>query len=161
VLLPTAAQAAFDEGIATVEHEALPAYLRQMNILVRLEPGMYQENHAPYALEEARLAIIYQGQYSLLPLYEHQRWADVDSVRPFVATLFDQAASSQPAEADLLLARSARASQGSLRESSPEVREMAKALACTPIIINWDHVRAKLPLAEARQGHRGIGDHAL
>src|SRR5262249_31608102 len=47
------------------------------------------------------------------------------------------------------------------RETSPEVRETSKALACTPIIINWDHVRAKLPLAEARQGHRGIGDHAL
>lgn len=104
----------------------------------------------------------------LLPIVEPRRktLVTVDHVRQTITKLLSEAPAEPSAEVDLLLARSNRASQAGapnsgIRLLSEEAAWAASFLYYTPIIINWDKQDARLPLALIRQGHRGIGDHAL
>lgn len=143
-------------AIEAANQESLPAYLRQMNILARLEPDPYQETRVPFELARANVAVIYQGTYHLFPIT-----ADVHAVRKAAAGLL-QHAGPDHGELDVLLARADRPAQPELRALlEGREREAIQALGYTPIILNWDRRDGRLPLSAIRQGRRGIGDHAL
>ena len=64
--------------------------------------------------------------------------------------------------ADLLLACTPRAQQQELRAHlGDSTRAELVALRYAPIIINWNPPEKPRPLAELRQGRRGVGDHAI
>src|SRR5262249_3407491 len=93
--LPEATRTAFVEAVTAAERDWLPAYMRQMSILARLEPGAYQEPRIPYPLTRAQLAIIYQGAYTLIPVAQTP---DVDAIRGVAAALLTRPASQTPGD---------------------------------------------------------------
>jgi hypothetical protein len=157
--LPNSTRTAFVDAVTDAERESLPAYIRQMSILARLEPGAYQETRVPYPLEQAQLAVIYQGAVTLIRVPQPP---DGDAIRGVAAALLSKTASQPPGDLDLLLARTARAVQPDLiGKVDGQSRESLAALSVAPIILNWDRRDARQPLAVIRQGRRGVGDHAL
>lgn len=154
-------QRAFADALVAAEREALPAYIRQMNILARLEPATHQEIRTPYSLAESGIAIIYHGHYILVPTLSDGQLTSIHLVRRLVARLFNDPA---PAAAglDLLLVNTHRTAQADLRLKVSQAEQAAlTALGYTPIILNWERQDGHLPLAMIRRGQRGIGDHAL
>jgi hypothetical protein len=166
--LPARTQEAFTQAVAQAERHTLPGYLQQMTILARLEPGQYRDTRVSYPFEQAKVAIVSRGQYTLMPVFDTQRGTVIglDTIRSGVAYLLTEPPHESPAEVDMLLARASRAAQAGaprsgLRATSSEAQQVAAALQYAPIILNWDRRDARLPLAVIRQEHRGIGDHAL
>jgi hypothetical protein len=144
------------QAIEAANRESLPPYLHQMNILARLDPDPYQETRVPFHLAHANVAVIYQGNYSLLPIT-----TDVHAVRRAALGLLQRGGPFH-GDLDVLLARAGRPAQPQLR-ALLDGNESAsiQTLGYTPIILNWDRQDARLPLSAIRQTKRGIGDHAL
>jgi hypothetical protein len=144
--------------------EALPAYQRQMSILARLDPGPYSETVTPISLADARIGIIHQGRYYLLPVSASgaTRLPDVAAVRAQLAALMQQQP-HPPAVSLIPLARSPRVHLSALQEKLDPVSQQAlNALQQAPILINCDALSQSLPLAQLRQrAERGIGSHPL
>jgi hypothetical protein len=147
------------------EAQDLPAYQRQMSILAYLEPGSYGETRVPFPLQQAQIGLIVGGRYALLPVYDPATGQPLDplTVRSQVAALF--ASGVAPARgplADLAVVR--RSAQAELRTAgklNERLRHELNLLRLAPILINCDPRPRALPLAELRQGERGVGDHAL
>jgi hypothetical protein len=149
--------------IHVAEAEDLAAYQRQMSILAYLEPGSYNETHTPIPLEKARIGVVYQDRYTLLPACTPgaTRPAEVATVRQAIAALMGMPPQTPPARLDRLTALR-RAALPKLRAqmSTALVRDL-DTLRCAPILLNCDRRPRHLPLAELRQAERGVGDHAL
>lgn len=154
--------------IRAAEAEDLPAYQQQMSLLAYLDPGPYGETRTPIALKQAHVGVIYQGHYYLLPACTPGAGqpAEVATVRAQIAALSADPKASPPSLA--ALAQIKRAAWPSLRQKLNRnlVKEL-DMLRHAPILLNFDprpHAPSalrSLPLAELRQGERGIGDHAL
>jgi hypothetical protein len=157
---PMAAQHRALTAIGAAEQHAKPAYLRQMNILTRLEPGQYQEIRAAYPIREAAIAVVHRSRYFLIPLYpDGDKLIDPAMVRQMAAMILQSPQARSVGDADLLLARAVRTSQRDLR-AGLQGNDHAK-FNRIPIILNWEQRESRLPLATIRQGRRGLGDHAL
>lgn len=65
--LPEPYKSNVNESYARRAEKELPAYQQQMTILAMLDPERYRENRLPIPLWQARIAVIFQGSYYLLP----------------------------------------------------------------------------------------------
>lgn len=66
-LLPAQIREDLLENYAALAATELPAYQQQLTLLATLEPEHYRDARQPLPLWQARLAIIWQGRYYLLP----------------------------------------------------------------------------------------------
>lgn len=160
--LPPASRAVWDVRLCQAIEKDLPAYQRQMSIVSYLDPEPYQDARIHFPLIQAHVGIIYQGGYYLLPACEpgSARPSDVIAVRAQVTSLVNSPA-APPARLEKL-AQVRRAAFSNLCQtlSRDFVQDLEK-LHFAPILINVDPSDASLPLADLRQGERGVGGHAL
>ncbi len=157
--LPRKAQEQLYAQLAQLEQTALPAYQQQMSWLARLLPESFSETRSHYPPDTAQVGIIWQGRYWLLPLAHA---ADPQAARAAAAAILMQKPRHPAAQLDDLLTRAARAEHAALRKLlDTETRHELDLLAHAPVLLNWDLRDAQQPLAAARAGKRGVGDHAL
>lgn len=151
------------QDVHQVKHTELQAYIEQMSILSFLDAGQYSEVRSPLDIKKLHVAVIYQGNYYLIPACEadSERPADVEWVREKIAAIF-QNPSQAPAAELQLLAQIQRKQWPQLRKKLPKtlLKELQRLRYC-PIILNFDPRDPKQPLAKIRQAERGVGDHAL
>ncbi len=153
----------WQESIRRAEAAELPAYQRQLSILAYLEPGPYDETRVPVPLNQACVGLIYGGGYSMLPACTPgtDQPPEVETVRAQVAALMG----APPGAASPALAPWAaikRAHWPELRaQLDDSCRRELERLRRAPILLNCDARPADLPLAQIRQGERGLGDHAM
>lgn len=153
----------WDAAVRAAEAEELPAYLRQMSLLVYLEPGPYGETRMPIDIGAAHIGLIYQRRYYLLPVCNpgSRQPLDVRLAREQIHTLMSTANPAQPAQL-AALARVRRASLPALRQKfNAQLAQELTALRDAPILLNLDPRPRNIPLSELRQTERGIGDHGL
>ncbi|MEW6404035.1 MAG: hypothetical protein AB1649_19750 [Chloroflexota bacterium] len=160
--LPDASVTTWKKKLAALTSEELPAYQKQMSILASLEPGPYGETRAAFPWESTHIGIIYRDSYFLLPVSKDGTSEPVDvlTVRAQVADIL----SCGPQATGKLktLARVVRSAQPSLRQKFNRVlQEDLKRLRTAPILINAEHRERAQPLAQVRDGERGVGDHSL
>lgn len=137
------------------------AYVRQMSIYRYLEPNEYNDERVPVDPASLGVAIIYGGNYYLLPVVET---TDLEALTRLYATTQGVLKQKNPpqAQVDLSLTMAPRAVQQRLRGAlGRDQRQDLEALRKAPIIINWDKASHRQPLTAIRAGKRGIGDHAL
>lgn len=160
--LPQSKYREWDERLNELIANSLPAYQKQMSLLACLDPSPFGETRVPFFLRQARIGIIHNGNYFLLPACEPGTSTplDVRTARSQLAKLLAGHYQPSPGLADI--ARIRRADSLSLRSKvNPNLQSDLETLRYTPILINSDlRDEAKL-LSEIRQGERGIGDHAL
>jgi hypothetical protein len=65
--LPKESQEHLSQRYQELLHTEAPAFQEQLSILATLDPGQYREVRRPVPIWQARLAIIWQGEYHLLP----------------------------------------------------------------------------------------------
>ncbi len=152
---------AWKEAILLAEGRDLAAYQRQMSILAALEPGLYGENREPYSLSDARIGIIHNDSYYLLPVCDEAgNLLDVNTARSQITSLLSSPAVTPSQIASL--AKVKRSSLASLRSKlSPELISDLDNLKFAPILISIGARDRSLPLSELRQTERGIGSHAM
>lgn len=71
--LPEAQQDAFQTTYNERRDEELSAYQEQMTILATLDPERYRETRRPVPLWQARIGLVFQGRYYLLPVCHTDR----------------------------------------------------------------------------------------
>jgi hypothetical protein len=122
------------------------AYVRQMSLHRYLEPGEYSDERYPIAPSERRIAIVYNGNYYLLPAADPNSPNTIDIVRQQVRAILSSDAPPM-AESDMLLAAAPRRAQIKLRATlDRERRASLEKLRKAPIIINWDRLDHDAPL---------------
>jgi hypothetical protein len=143
--------------------QSLPDYLMQMTIHAYLQPETYGEVRTSVPLEQLRVGVIIDGHYYLLPVCKrntNQR-PDIEVVRRRIAAIL---ATPRPAP-EVNLADLATIRRTELAKVRPKLNDdliqSLDALQAAPILLNFDVCSRDLPLAEIRQGERGVGDHAL
>lgn len=157
--LPRKAQEQFSEQLRQAELTRLPAYQRQMSWLGYLKPEAHNETRIFYPIEEARLGIIWQARYYLIPLMD---CLDVATARKHAHAILKHTPNTLPAALDDVLVGAPRGEQAALRaQLDAETQSELNMLRYTPLLINWDERDLRQPLAFIRRGKRGIGDHAL
>ena len=182
--LPPEQRAAWQERVqAAVQHE-LPAYLRQMNLLAYLEPGLHGEIRHSLPLIAAQVGVVVRGAYYLLPVCDPTGgpFNDLQAARAMAAHMLAADSSSAGLSALTSLARVRRSALPGLRaQFSAETREALDALRTAPLLINlaspggtgslgrtpqfngreaWPRP-TRQPLGRVRLGERGLGDHPL
>lgn len=163
--LPEPLQADFRRAIGHLEQtDSLPAYIAQMDIRARLEPGTYQETRHALDPQELSIGVIFHGSYMVIPLIDPvtNRPVEFETLRRIAAGIVARPSSQKADEITLALAHTTRSEQVGLRAKTDAVtRAGFDKLSRAPILINWDRQDARLPLASIRQAQRGVGDHAL
>jgi len=160
--LPEAVRHAWEVNLQGAFTQDLAAYQRQMSILAYLEPGSYGETRVPINIADAKIGIIHQGGYYLLPVCEEgsSRPLDVMSAREQIAALLASPAAT-PSQISAL-ARIKRSTLAGLKSKlNPMLVNDLEILKFAPILISTDERSRALPLSELRQTERGIGSHAL
>ena len=160
--MPHSKYAEWDESLNELIADSLPAYQKQMSILAYLEASPFGETRIPYLLRQAKLGIIHEGNYFLLPVCEPgtSKPLDVRTARSQLARLL--AGHYEPTSGLADIARLRRADVLSLRKkANPTLQTDLEKLQFAPILINSDKRDGSSLLSEVRQGERGIGDHAL
>ncbi len=160
--LPPSLRENWQTQIQTRTQQELPAYRRQMSILAYLDPGPYGEIRTPFLLEQAKVGLIYQGKYYLMPACAvgTDQPLGVETVRAQIAALRNS--SSPPTGPLAALVRVKRSALSGLRRKlNPSLQKDLQELRFAPILLNFDQRSVALPLTELRQTERGIGDHAL
>ena len=66
-LLPVEQREAIEAQYAQREADELPAYLQQMSIMATLDPEQYRENKKAFPLWQARVGVVFNQRYYLLP----------------------------------------------------------------------------------------------
>ena len=150
------------QNVENIMAEALPAYLQQMNIVSYLAPGDYGETRTVYSLRQAKIAIIHEGKYYLIPVMQDANTpSDILRVREQVTAIVQNLIPASPPHLHRLVTVK-RASLSRLKEKLHQDNQASlDSLKYAPILINTDTQDFNLPLAEIRQAERGIGDHAL
>jgi len=141
---------------------SLPAYQKQMSILAYLDPSPFGETRIPFSLRQAKIGIIHNGNYFLLPACEPDSSVplDVRTARVQVAKLLADRSKSSAGLIDI--ARIRRSESLSLRKKvNPALQNDLENLRFAPILINTDQNEGSSLLSDIRQGERGISDHAL
>ncbi len=141
--LPGELCALWQQRILEKEQSELPAYLRQMSILARLEPSLYYEDRVPIPLNEAQIGIIFQGIYWLIPAL----LPDPEQVRAAVsAILSPRREAVDPLSMFAVTRRSALPDL--YKKISRPLRESIDALRNTPMAIPW-HAPGRWNVASA------------
>jgi hypothetical protein len=197
-----------------------PAFQEQMSILATLDPGRYREIRRPIPLWQARVAVIWQNEYHLLPACAVNAQGEVfcfsledGKIPPVALTVNRRGQLTHPSygvviarrngliltdktnvpigrlqplpphqvrhwiwailnnqylsnlnatEFDITLLKIPRSEQEKVRRKlSATSSTDLELLKMAPILIHWDQRDLNQPLAEARLGWRGVGDHAL
>jgi len=160
--LPASIRLEFETRFSAAIEKDLPAYQKQLSILAYLDPGPYAEIRTPFPLSQAKIGIIYQDQYYLVPVCipETDQPLDVLTVRSQIASLLN---SPQPGVVQLApiaqLKRSAL--PNILGRLSSSLSSELKELRFAPILLHVAPRLQGLPLAMIRNTERGIGDHGL
>jgi len=148
------------------EHNSdLVAYQEQISILATLQPEQYREKRCPLHIKDAKIAVVHDGRYYLLPACEPEtdgRPLQCKTARSMMATVFAQPGGDSHSLIPLCAVQRRSLSQwlGANQDMSLALGELAKA----PILVNTDTMRsdASVPLAFFRkQMERGIGSHPL
>lgn len=149
------------ESILLAEGLELSAYQKQMSILGALEPGLYGESREPYTLSDAKIGIIHNDSYYLLPVCEESGdLLDVNTARAQIAALLSSPVATPSQIASL--AKIKRSALAGLRSKlSPELVSDLDNLKFAPILLSTDLRERRLPLSELRQAERGVGSHAM
>ncbi len=149
------------ESILLAEGLELSAYQKQMSILAALEPGLYGESREPYTLTDAKIGIIHNDSYYLLPVCdEGGNLLDVNTARAQIASLLSSPVATPSQIASLT--RIKRSALAGLRSKlSPELVSDLDNLKYAPILLSTDLRERSLPLSELRQTERGVGSHAM
>ena len=80
--------------VREAEKNDLPKFQQQMTILARLEPETHRERRKFIRLENANIAVVYQGVYYFFPVTGLDgKPVDLDMVRSLVASIFKTARS--------------------------------------------------------------------
>jgi len=161
--LPPKLQRELSQQADVAKQDKLPAYQHQMSILSYLEPNEYGENRVSINILEAKVGLVYNDHYYLIPACQPgtDQPAEVQTVRSQITTILESTTEKNPVRL-APLAEIRRAAWPTIREVLPEtlVGELDR-LRYAPIIINAGSFSSELPLAALRQAERGIGDHAL
>ncbi|HIE57212.1 MAG TPA: hypothetical protein EYP88_03130, partial [Anaerolineales bacterium] len=160
--LPDQHRKAWETRLKKLEAEDLPRYQQQMTILAHILPGTYQDEKRLIDLHKARIALIYQGVYYLLPVCQpNGQPAKVETVRAQVAAIISTPAKGKPFQlASFPEMRRAALAEFLKKAKSPDLRKLS-LLKTVPVIFNIDHRDPNLPLASLRRTERGIGSHPL
>ena len=160
--LPEPTRRDWQTAVAEAEATDLPAYQRQLSILAYLQPDMYGETRVHFPLEDARVGLILNGRYYLLPACEYgsTKPTSYNQIRNWVGSILYAPADPTDSLTDLAAVRR-HALPDLRRRLSPDLRELCQQMRFAPIWINMDVTQADQPLADIRQAERGIGDHPL
>lgn len=160
--LSVAARDEWEARLRSALQQDLPAYQRQMSIVAYLEPGPYGETRVPLPLSDAKIGIIHNDGYYLLPVCEDgsSKPLDVVAARAQIEALLATPYST-PSQVSSL-AKIRRSAYASLRtKMNPMLVNDLDNLRFAPILISTDLRVRSLPLSELRQAERGVGSHAL
>lgn len=160
--LTDSARDEWEARLQSALQQDLSAYQRQMSIVAYLEPGPYGETRIPINLSDAKIGIIHNDGYYLLPVCEDgtAKPLSVLTARAQIESLL----TSSPAAPSQIsaLARIHRSALANLRSKlNPMLVTDLDNLKFAPIIISTDVRSRVLPLSELRQTERGVGSHAL
>lgn len=159
--MPELVYAAWDAGFKNAMEQGLSAYQKQMSIVAYLEPGNYGETRVPFHLSDAKIGIIHNDSYYLLPVCDEAgNPLDVMTARAQIASLLT-APYATPSQISSL-AKIRRSALAGLRSKlNPMLVNDLDNLKFAPILISTDIRSRALPLSELRQTERGVGSHAL
>jgi len=159
--LPELVYAAWDAAFKNAMEQGLDAYQRQMSIIAYLEPGPYGETRVPFNLTDAKIGIIHDDSYYLLPVCDEAGSPlDVLAARRQIAALLSSPFSS-PSQISSLAKIKRSALAGLRSKLTPMLVNDLDNLKFAPILISTDTRSRALPLSELRQTERGVGSHAL
>jgi hypothetical protein len=148
--------------IQVLEEEDLPRYQQQMTILAQLKPSRYHEERNLIDLENAQIALIYQGIYYLIPVsQENGDPMDVETVRELIAAIFADPYKGNPFQLTYFPGIRRASLVEFLADTDNPLVVQLKTLDKVPIVINVDQRDAKMPLSSLRRAERGIGSHPL
>jgi len=152
-------QKEFSSRYQVLESERLQAYKQQMTWLAYLNPDSHSETRVPYDLQQAQIAVIWKGNYYLIPLKD---LANITHTRRLALAILAENGSSHHANVDDVLVRIPREEHARLiRQMGQTTKQELDNLRFAPIIINWDKRDVRQPLSAIRRGKRGVGDHAM
>jgi len=139
------------------------AYKQQMSILAYLEPGPYGETRHHFSFSEAKIGLIYQGRYYLIPVCGKNGRSpiSVEEVRQQIRSILSVPTGTSSVKLTKLASMKRAALSEFQQQMNPTLIQSLEQLRYAPIIINADPRPPTLPLADVRQAERGIGDHAL
>jgi hypothetical protein len=133
-----------------------------MSILGYLEPTAHYEARIPIPINKARIGLIYRGNYYLIPAAAtNGQPVSVDEVRSQIAAIETHSPDLLPVSLTSIAKIRRTKLPVLFTKLSPEVVKDLNKLQYAPILINCDLQDNQAPLAEIRQGERGIGSHAL
>jgi hypothetical protein len=159
--IPARVHAAWEAAFQSALEAGLSAYQKQMSILAYLEPGAYGESRAPFDLNDAKIGVIHNDGYYLLPVCDEAgQPLDVTTARAQVAALL-AAPFSTPSQISSLAKVKRSALAGLRSKLNPMLVNDLDNLKYAPILISSDPRSRALPLSELRQAERGVGSHAL
>jgi hypothetical protein len=158
---PENAHVKWRDALANAAAQDLDAYQRQMSILAYLEPGLYGETRVLFSITDAKIGIIHNDSYYLLPVCDEAgNPLDVLTARAQIAALLASPFVT-PSQISSL-ARIRRSALAGLRSKlDPMLVNELDNLKFAPILINTDVRSRPLPLSELRMAERGVGSHAL
>lgn len=149
----------------------LTAYQQQLSILAYLDPQLHGEERRPFSLLNAKIGIIYGGQYYLLPIHDSTTGTaqPVQTVRAQIGAILADAAQQNGRFANgrspahlMGMARVKRGRWPDFRSRlNADLRDGLDQLRLAPILLNFDKRPFHRPLSHIRQAERGIGDHAM
>ena len=143
-------------------HQDLAAYQRQMSIVAYLEPGPYGEMRVPFQLADAKIGIIHNDSYYLLPVCDEGTGGPMDvltareQISALLATPF-----VTPSQISSLAKLQRSALAGLRSKLNPMLVNDLDNLKFAPILLSTDPHESNLPLSELRQTERGVGSHAM
>ena len=153
---------AWSESIHIAEENDLPRYKRQMTILAHLIPEPYREDRRLIELQKAKIAVIYQGVYYIIPVCDEEgQPIEAETVRGWLAAIYASPVKGNPFQLTYFPGMRRKSLAGFLNETkNPEIRKL-EVLEEVPIVINFDQRDSELPLTAIRRSDRGIGSHPL
>lgn len=155
------------ERVNRLKGDELPHFQQQMSIRATLRATLYMDEKIPLELADCRVGLIFNGRYYLIPVTRPRSQERPDStiVRSQVAAILAEGkmAGKNGESTDLTSwARCPRAKLPEAVGSAPQsfVTDL-ESLQKAPILINGDVRDGERPLAQIRQGERGIGAHPI
>jgi hypothetical protein len=148
--------------VREAEKNDLPKYQKQMTILARLEPSTYREKRQFIRLENAIIAVVYQGVYYFFPVTDPAgKPVDIEQVRMMVASVFKDPVKGNPFQLTYFPGMRRASFATFLHKSkNPDIAKL-RILENVPIVINIDKRDSNQPLSALRKTERGIGSHPL
>lgn len=137
-------------------------YRDQMTICSTLKPDDFSDQRLSIPLEQSQLAVFYNGEYHFVPVVHNGERLDITTMRTFAQSILNTPNQRLRMAVDEILIQIPRQMQTQARQQIPkELAHDFEKLRQAPIMINWEMANSQQPLADIRQGRRGVGDHTL